>query len=91
MFIIDAAPKDYGFDLHNSGHDYRGLTVITNPCLKDLQFYKVKDAFSAFQELSMYLGSQLCPKPEIDDVADKFKITGHGFDAKFSFRNPIKL
>ena len=57
-----------------------------NPLLKEYQFYKVFNAIQAFQEIQMFLGGVLGNKEkEIVNVADKYKITQHGFD-KWSFR-----
>jgi len=59
---------------------------IINPLLKEYQFYKVFNAVQAFQEISMFLGGVLGNREkEIVNVADKYKITQHGFD-KWSFR-----
>ncbi len=69
----------------NFGGNYRHSFVI-NPKLKDLQFYKVFDAFTAFQEISMFLGGVLgVGEKEIIEIEDKYKIGQHGFD-KWSFR-----
>jgi hypothetical protein len=60
---------------------------IINPCLKEWEFYKVVDAFTAFQEISMFIGGVLgIGEKEIIEVEDKYKITQHGFDYKWSFR-----
>jgi hypothetical protein len=67
-----------------------GVNVLTNPLLKDFGFAGVKDPYTAFQEISMYLGNQLVKSPQIEQVADKYRIAGHGFD-KHSFRNPIRV
>lgn len=57
-----------------------------NPVLKEYQFYKIFDAFQAFQEIQMFIGGVLGNKEkDIMVVADKYKITQHGFD-KWSFR-----
>ncbi len=63
------------------------VTVQTNPCLKDFEFYKKVEPFTAFQEIAMYLGNELA-QPDIapqsvggDDVIARAK----GFDDK-SFR-----
>jgi len=81
VYDNDAVIKlgDYGRKL-NSG------IFIVNPILKDYEFYKVVDAFQAFQEISMFLGGVLGRgEKEIVVVADKYKIAQHGFD-KWSFR-----
>ena len=59
---------------------------ITNPTLKDYEFYKVQDSFTAFQEIQMFLGGVLGKgEKEIVEIEDKYKISQHGFDNK-SFR-----
>lgn len=60
--------------------------LIINPVLKNYEFYKVIDAFTAFQEIQMFLGGVLgIDEKEIINVDDKYKIPQHGFD-KWSFR-----
>lgn len=59
---------------------------ITNPSLKDYEFYKVQDSFAAFQEIQMFMGGVLgAGEKEIVEIEDKYKISQHGFDNK-SFR-----
>lgn len=56
--------------------------------LKSLQFYKVKNAFEAFQEISMWIGGVLphigTNPPQIVD--EKIRLSKRGFDPKWSFR-----
>ena len=71
--------------------DYRGrprreAQFIVNPILKEWEFYKVVDAFTAFTELQMFISGVLgTGEKEIIEVEDKYKIGQHGFD-KWSFR-----
>lgn len=59
---------------------------VVNPILKEYEFYKVVDAFTAFTELQMFIGGVLgVGEKEIIEVEDKYKIGQHGFD-KWSFR-----
>lgn len=60
---------------------------LLNPRLKDIGFERIKDAFTAFQEISMYLANILVEQKEITTVDDKHRIEGHGFDIKRSFRH----
>lgn len=55
--------------------------------LKDLFFYRAVDAFTLFQELSMFVGGVLPrnPNPMVEITDDKVKVEKHGFD-KWSFR-----
>jgi len=60
--------------------------VYVNPILKDYDFYKTVDAFTAFTELQMFISGVLgTGEKEIIEVEDKYKIGQHGFD-KWSFR-----
>ena len=60
--------------------------LIINPILKEWEFYKVVDAFTAFTELQMFIGGVLgVGEKEIIEIEDKYKIPQHGFD-KWSFR-----
>lgn len=72
----------------NSGYEKNGLL---NPKLKDFGFERIKDSFSAFQEISMYLANILIEQKETAEIEDKFRIEQHGFDLKKSFRKDKKL
>jgi hypothetical protein len=98
-YVLTYDPMQFFRDLRTPvflyDHDYDRKSIdmwrshskfIINPLLKEYQFYKVFDAVQAFQEISMFLGGVLGNKEkEIVNVADKYKITQHGFD-KWSFR-----
>lgn len=80
--------------VYNGGIDIRERSwnknsksnFIINPILKEYEFYKVIDSFTAFQEISMFIGGVLgIGEKEIIEVEDKYKIPQHGFD-KWSFR-----
>lgn len=59
---------------------------VINPKLKDYQFDRIKDSFTAFQEISIYLSNILVEQKETVVIEDKFRIEQHGFDLKKSFR-----
>lgn len=65
-------------------------TGFINPKLKDFGFDRIKDSFSAFQEISMYLSNILVEQKEVAEIEDKFRIEQHGFDLKKSFRKEKK-
>ena len=72
IFVYDTYRRDDAF--------------IINPILKDYEFYKVVDAFTAFTELQMFISGVLgVGEKEIVEIEDKYKIGQHGFD-KWSFR-----
>jgi hypothetical protein len=53
--------------------------------LKDIEFQRVLDPFTAYQELDQWISGVLGQNPEPDEVSDKVKIQQHGFDS-WSFR-----
>lgn len=61
--------------------------ITYNGCLKNLEFFRLFDTFSAFQEISMFLGGLAVPQKEIPEVPDKIMVGVKGFD-KWSFRKP---
>lgn len=65
--------------------------LYVNPNLKELSFFKVKDAYSAYKEISSfisgYLGSE---ERQILTISDKDKIVQYGYDPYLSFRHPVK-
>jgi hypothetical protein len=64
---------------------------IVNPILNEYKFYTVIDSFTAFQELSMFMGGILgSGEKEIVEVEDKYKITQHGFNKWLFRREPEK-
>ena len=82
VFIYDSDYDRKDIDKYWRNHP----KFFINPLLKEYQFYKVFNAAQAFQEISMFLGGVLGNREkEIVNVADKYKITQHGFD-KWSFR-----
>jgi hypothetical protein len=58
--------------------------------LKDYGFDRIKDSFTAFQEISMYLSNILVEQKEVVKVEDNVRIEKHGFDLKKSFRKEKK-
>ena len=62
--------------------------VTFNAPLKELEFYRLFDVYSAFQEIAMYYGGVLGGVREhVPDVDDKTLAEAKGFD-KWSFRKP---
>lgn len=75
--------------LLNNEHHYRkpDTTVITlGPSLKDIGFQKIKDPYTAYQDIFQYVAGTLNrPEASMVKISDKDKIHKHGFD-KWSFR-----
>jgi hypothetical protein len=60
--------------------------IVVNPILKDLDFFKVKDPYTAHQEVYQFVTGNLNqPENSMVKISDKDKISKHGFD-KWSFR-----
>jgi hypothetical protein len=59
--------------------------ITINARLEDWEFYKVFDAYSAYQELSIYLGGLAEPRKPIPKIDDVTMAEIKGFN-KFSFR-----
>jgi len=79
LFVVSDDPDERG------GY----VTIDTNAMLKPYEFFKVIDPFTAFQEISMYLGNQLVKHDQPDEIADEYRIAMHGYD-KHSFRHPTR-
>jgi hypothetical protein len=62
------------------------MTKITwNTCLKDIEFYRIMDPYTCFQEIAMWWANQAVPQKPIPHVPDEVMVGAKGFD-KFSFR-----
>lgn len=60
-------------------------TITYNAVLKDLEFFRMFDPFTAFQEIAMYFGNMAVPLNPIPSISDRNLSEAKGFD-KFSFR-----
>lgn len=69
----------------------RGVVIETNPVLKQYSFMKVKDAYTAMQEIHMYLAGVIgMADRDTAEVGNDDRIKQRGFD-KYSFRkDPTK-
>lgn len=66
-------------------------TLMVNPPLKDYQFYRMMDPYTAYQELDMWISGTLAyPQNMMIEVEDKYRIMAHGFDMKYGFRKRPK-
>lgn len=73
IFVLDKGLKRYD-------------DFIINPNLKDYEFYKVFDSFTAFQEIQMFIGGVLGKNEnDIIDISNDDKLQQYGYD-KWSFR-----
>lgn len=69
------------------GYSLKRCETINNPCLKDYRFQKIKDPFTAFQDISMYISGVLgCKEDNIVVISDTDMRDAKGFDNK-SFKH----
>jgi len=71
------------------GERYSGDVIVYNGSLKELEFFRVMDTQTAFQEIQMFLGGLAQPPKEIPEIPDKTMAEAKGFD-KWSFRKESK-
>lgn len=70
---------------------YSGNVLSVNPPLKDYQFYRIMDPYTAYQELDMWISGTLAyPQNMMVEIEDKYRIMAHGFDMKYGFRTRPK-
>lgn len=64
-------------------------SLVINPNLKDIEFYKVKDPITAYQEVYMFMSGVIGapPKPK-EKVDDKIMAASKGHDGPYSFKKP---
>lgn len=61
--------------------------ITWNGSLREHQFVRLFDPYTAFQEISMFMGNLAVPLKPIPEISDKTMAEAKGFD-KFSFRKP---
>jgi hypothetical protein len=68
----------------------RDCNLVLNPRLNKYNFASQRDPYTAYQELSMFLGNNMATQkdPEVH-ISDKLRAENHGFD-KWSFRKRPK-
>lgn len=62
------------------------INIVFSPNLKDYEFFRIKDAYTAYQEIYQFMANVAFPNRPIPDVSDKDMIVAKGFDLKTSFR-----
>jgi len=90
IFVItrttDVGAKDNTEVLDNSIAFCRESVMTLNSILKPLEFFRIFDTFSAYQEIEMFLGNLANPEPQMIETSDRTRLEAHGFDNKTSFR-----
>ena len=65
--------------------DINTRKTVYNGCLKNVQFFRYFDPYTAFQEIYMWISNQAVPFKPIPEISDKVMAEAKGFD-KYSFR-----
>lgn len=77
-------------DEYSVNFDTSEVTVNAN--LDAIKWYQVMDVWNTYEKIYTYLSGVLClNNKDLIEISDKNRLTGHGFDAKISFRHPVKL
>ena len=62
--------------------------IVLNPILKEFAFAKVKDPYTAFQDLRMWLSNTAQPDRPMLSMSDQENANRLGHGGKYSFRKP---
>lgn len=77
------------FSLYDDGRRVRRVQMLNINCsLKMFEFYRVIDAYTAGQEVYMFMSNMAMPNKPIPHVPDKIMVEAKGFDKITSFRKP---
>ena len=88
IFQILNNPKNKSLNPYKHSNE---IIIKKNPILKELDFYKVKDAYTAHQDISQYLGGVLTSREALkDNLTNIEKVKKHGFDDTYGFRTRPK-
>ena len=89
LFLANRCPVFVASTSWGDGNRNRECKIVYNESLKELEFFRIVDTFTAFQEIQMYFGAMAQPNRPIPTVSDKDMVSIKGFD-KWSFRKPPK-
>lgn len=88
LFVINKCP----IFVHKSAVYYNGRTeniyfdkIYWNESLKEYEFYRILEPYTAFQELQMFMSNQAMPEKPIPTPSDEVLAEIKGFD-RYSFR-----
>lgn len=89
-FFLESKTPVFKIDF-NGGKRENEPRVILNPQLDEVSFVRVIDPFTAYQELSMYIGGVLgINEPETIEISDKMMRQKKGFN-NISFKKVLDL
>lgn len=65
----------------------QALRIVYHACLREVEFFRVFDPYTAYQKIAMCLGGLARPQKAVPEVPDKTLSEAKGFD-EWSFRKP---
>jgi len=72
---------------YNKGLIQDRRTIILNPCLRDFDFARIVDPYTAIQEIDMFFGNQLATELDPTQITDdKILAASKGFGHKYAFK-----
>ena len=92
LFMLPEMPYDmsslseiWGYNHFNRGKNV--VNILLNPCLRKLEFFRVKDPYTCYQDIYQYINGVLGNTENIEtEMSDLDKVQQHGFDEKYGFR-----
>jgi hypothetical protein len=87
MFIKERCPVIVG--RYHSSHLGSPCQMIFNATLREYEFFRVVEPYTAFQEIQMFMSNLAVPLNPIPEISDKIMVDIKGFD-KWSFRKMPK-
>jgi hypothetical protein len=86
--VLMAMPLDgYGYEHALRTRKEQKSLVLVNPCLEDLQFARVRDPFSAFQDIASFIGGIMPGRQSpMITLSDRTQVVKKGFDPVYGFR-----
>lgn len=87
---VELKNRYIGLILCRNDHHPFNRMMLRGEALKDYEFQRVFDSFSAYQEVEMFINGPMCSATEKEPwpISDVQKALNHGFDKNTSFRKP---
>lgn len=84
--VVIFSKSGYVSNRYEEDLKHNQYVAVVNPVLSEIHFQKHVDTYTAYQELSMFVGSVLTSSDDaMINISDKDRIQQHGFD-KWTFR-----
>ncbi len=92
LFFEHKVPIFIIYNVYSNKASNDGQYLKLNPCLKDYNFQKAKDPYTAYQEIAQYISGVIgVNTPETVDISDEDKLWEKGFDNWSFKKTPTKI